>query len=279
MKAKRLGLLRGGLVVACWIMAAAGVHGGAELGATYDDVIARLGPPPMYIKTTEGEWLYYDRGKVRLEEGRVVDSELISPEALAERQAREREEWERRQALQAELEARRTEEGWALKRARQTDPRFLASPASEQVAFWSRFRARYPEVPVDMEYAMALERYQNERERALREQRERDQERRIRELEDRLREAEERARSRSYYPVRHVVRQPVVPVHVVSKPHPHVCPVRGVTFLPGKPVERRRPVMTSHADQIFGPMPTMHAHGFRGSVQHSQRSTVVRMGF
>ncbi len=274
MKAKQ----RGALLFAGLVTIAVGAHAGVSVGDAHDDVISRLGAPDGYIKTETVSWLYYERGTVKLQDGRVIDVELQSPEQWARQREREREAQARLQAERAEWHAARLRQGWELKQVRQSDPRFLAAPASEQVAFWRVFRSRYPEIAVHEEYALALERYQVEQERALRE---REQERRIRELEERVRRAEERALARSYSgPHRTVYHAGPRVIHVHHVPHVahRMHPVWPVTVLPG-PAPRNRPIRMSHADHVFGPMPAIHSSGFHCVGRSSSFSGSLRVSF
>jgi len=254
----------GGLSVGLWVLSGPWLFAGVDVGDSYDAVIDRLGAPTVYIQTDTMAWLHYDRGTVKLEEGRVVEASLISPAKAEARHALEREELERRRTLLAEQEARRIQEGWDLKQSRSVDPRFHASPASQQVAFWRSFMVRYPEIPVHGELAIAMEQYQAERERALQE---RERERRITELEERLRRAEEREMARSYSGARRSVyhRGPQV-VLVAGHHHPYpLHRAHPVTIIHGTPVHkgvRTRPISGSYADRVFGPMPVMSSPGY-----------------
>ncbi len=266
------------LGVAIAVLGAGLLYAGVEVGDSYEVVLARLGQPDGYIKTETISWLYYERGTVKLEEGRVVEAELVSAQRAEARRIREREEWERRRIVQAEQQMQRLREGWELKQARRTDPSFLAASGSQQVAFWREFRTRYPEIPVHEEYALALERYQDERERAWRD---RDRERRIAELEDRLQRAEHRAMARSYSGVSRTAHY-TSPNVVFVTGHPHVVhPARPVTLIPGVPAHhhRTRPIASSHIDRVFGPMPTMSAPGYSRSRRASGFSSSVHVSF
>ena len=277
MKASKTRMI-GSLGVAIVVLGAGLLHAGVEVGDSYETVLARLGQPDGYIKTETIAWLYYDRGTVKLEEDRVVEVELVSAQRAESRRAREREEWERRRTILAEQQMQRLQEGWALKQARRTDPSFLASSGSLQVAFWREFRIRYPEIPVHEEYALALERNQDDRER---EWHERDRERRIAELEDRLQRAEHRAMAQSYSGVSRTAHY-TSPHVVLVTGHPYsVRPARPVTLISGVPARqyRTRPIASSHIDRVFGPMPTMSAPGYSGSHRSSGFSSSVHVSF
>lgn len=267
----------GGMSLCVWMMGVVASPGGVKVGDSYEAVLARLGQPEGYIKTDTMSWLYYDRGTVKLEEGRVVEAELVSAERAAERRLREREAWERQRIRQAELQEQRLREGWALKQARRSDPRFLSMPGSDQADFWRDFQTRYPGVPVHEEYAQALERARNEHERALRE---REQEQRIADLEERLRRAEDRTMARSYSGAsRSYYHAPDI-IYVAHPPR-YILPSRTVTLVSGIPVshQRQRPIAMSHADRVFGSMPVMSSPGFHGSYRSSGHGNSLRISF
>lgn len=267
----------GGLVLTAWLTGVGSLSAGVHIGDSHESVIAELGRPDGYIETETTDWLYYERGTVKLEDGRVVEADLITAEQARERRAREREEWERRRSLWAERQAKHLREGWELKQSRQSNPRFLSSPASQQVAFWRTFRARYPEIPIHEEYALALERYQDEWQNA---QRERDRERRIAELEERLRRAEDRAMARSYSGVRHNAFYSAPNVVFVQRHPQWVRSTKPVTLIQGVPAQKRsRPIAHSYADRVFGPFPARHAPGYHTFHRSSGVSGSVRVSF
>jgi hypothetical protein len=82
--------------------------------------------------------------------------------------------------------ALRRAEGELTRSEALADPTLAARPLAEQLAFWTDFRQRYPDVPVDEQYRAVLTARQNE----LEEER---LQRRIEELERRVARAEQEA--------------------------------------------------------------------------------------
>ncbi len=239
------------------------VTGGVRVGDTHEEVIAELGKPSGFIEMADVVWLYYERGRVRLQDDRVAEVALVSAEEAARLTAERQREAERQRAVRAAQQAQRQAAGEALLEARIHDPYFLNRPATEQVAFWRDFRARYPGVPADAHYAAALERYQREQEQAWRR---REQEQRLQSLEARLARAEEQARRRpvtTHAP--YVIHHPPYSIRHVRRVHPRAV---GVVHPPGVHVRvghetrrdghRQRPPITSpsYLDRTFGPWPT-----------------------
>ncbi len=239
------------------------VTGGVRVGDTHEEVIAELGKPSGFIEMADVVWLYYERGRVRLQDDRVAEVALVSAEEAARLTAERQREAERQRAVRAAQQAQRQAEGEALLEARIHDPYFLNRPATEQVAFWRDFRARYPGVPADAHYAAALERYQREQEQAWRM---REQEQRLQSLEDRLVRAEEQARHRpvtTHAPF--VIHHPPYRVQRVRRQHPSVVGTvrpRGASIRVGYESSRsehrpRAPITSpSYLDRTFGPWPT-----------------------
>ena len=183
-----------------------------RIGQTQAEVVAILGEPEGLMLMGDRAWLTFARGTVKLENDRVIEAQLISPEAAIAKRQREQAERDRYAQTQAEEKARRMEQGWAIKLARASNPEFLAAPASYQVDFWREFQARFPEIPVRDEYERALARSEREQEQRLVQQ---DQENRIKELEARLQQAEQR--QERYTRVR-IVQPPIVFIPISSQP-------------------------------------------------------------
>jgi hypothetical protein len=118
---------------------AAGVYPGEPLRG----VEADLGPPQSEREFGDKVILYYNHGQVRLDHGRVVDSDF-SPDAFAAEQAES-----------AANVARHKAEGEALKAKTDADPNFAALSPAGQVDFWEGFRRQYPEVSCESEYEAA----------------------------------------------------------------------------------------------------------------------------
>lgn len=90
--------------------------------------------------------LYFDRGEVELNDGRVSRVGLRSPE--------EQNTFEAKQAAAAartdEARNRLMEEGRVLMASKLSDPVFQATPYNYQISFWENFSHRYPDVsPVE----------------------------------------------------------------------------------------------------------------------------------
>lgn len=153
------------------------------LGGSRDTVIEELGKPDAELSLEKRTTLYYEQGKVILEEGLVTEADLLSDEELNEVR-------ERRENAEAQRVIKHREMGLATRDAKLSDSSFLASPASRQLAFWQDFRARYPDIPVHEYYNRALEESIAERTVAIREEA---KEKKIAALERRLEEAEARA--------------------------------------------------------------------------------------
>jgi len=164
--------------------------GGAALalqpGDTRLSVIAELGAPTGFIRAGKEETLYYDRGHVQLQAGKVVDFEIISPAQLRERQAAAEQARVALAARTAEQRAQLKAEGETALRQLLADPEFAQASATVQVTRWREFMQRYPDVPVAAYYLPALKRYAEEQAHAAQEQR-------LAALEERVQEAEQRA--------------------------------------------------------------------------------------
>ncbi|MCX7008843.1 MAG: hypothetical protein NTY53_16625 [Kiritimatiellaeota bacterium] len=177
-----------------------------KLGDARMDVVAELGAPTGFIRAGKDETLYYERGTIQLQNGKVVNFEIMTPEQLRERQAAaERiraEQTERLVQLRAQL---KTEGEAALKKVL-ADPDFVNAAPAAQVARWREFMKKYPDVPVGEYYLPALKRYEEEQAHTAQDQR-------IAALEQRLQEAEQRAMlndtRRMQYPSLYVIQPSV----------------------------------------------------------------------
>jgi hypothetical protein len=161
---------------------AADIHRGDSL----ECVISCLGQPQGYMQTDHRSVLYYERGRVELEHGRVVSASLISPEAACAR----RIERSRQEELARQAAAKRAAEGQALRDGKLCEPAFLALPANSRFAYWQTFMRNYPGVPVGMDYEVAQREVRAE---AAAMQAEADRMRQYAELQDRAVFAEQRA--------------------------------------------------------------------------------------
>lgn len=161
-------------------------------GDPVEDVIARLGQPKGYIKTRTIEVLFFDRGKVEVRDGLVASAEILTPEEVDAKQKRdEKERKAQEEADRFRREARRVE-GQEIKETKLSDPAFLTLPAGDQIAYWKRFSALYPDVSLDSAYAARLA--EAHRQQPL-EQELRSLHLKIKEMEEKVERAEARARA------------------------------------------------------------------------------------
>ncbi|HXC03074.1 MAG TPA: hypothetical protein VNU49_10550 [Opitutaceae bacterium] len=128
------------------------IHPGDSLAT----VEATLGAPRSQMQLGDKLVLIYDRGQVRLVNGKVVSTSFLSSEDLAAQQAQQKAADDQA----AQLRDQRIAEGQALKAHVLADPRFVYAPLTAQLAFWQKFHLRYPEVSCEDEYKMALARQQ-----------------------------------------------------------------------------------------------------------------------
>lgn len=146
------------LAAAVLVFAVPQISAAVAVGDSRDDVITALGQPSGAAEVGSQSILFYDRGEVKLREGRVVAVNLISEEELAARRHAEAQALERMEAAaQARLE-RLTAEGRATYAAKKTDARFAALPAAEQLGYWRTFATRYPMINIDEELAALTDR-------------------------------------------------------------------------------------------------------------------------
>jgi hypothetical protein len=140
------------LLVAPVLAHATDIHPGDSL----DTVRAALGAPRSQMQLGDKLVLLYDRGQVRLVDGKVVSTSFLSAEDLAAQQAQQKAADDQA----AQLRAERIAEGQALKAQVLSDPRFVYARPADQLSFWQKFHVRYPEVPCDREYKTAFARQQ-----------------------------------------------------------------------------------------------------------------------
>jgi hypothetical protein len=178
-------------VMALVLAAATSWASDVRVGDALDAVLAALGQPQGYIRSGDYVLLAYERGRVELNDNRVVRADLVSAEeAERQRMARLRREAQRREAA-ALRRAQLIVEGTGVRDRKLADPLFAVSHPQEQVSFWQAFRRSYPDVDVTLPYAEALGRLETlRRAEALDSERRRQ----IAELEDRVAAAEDRAR-------------------------------------------------------------------------------------
>lgn len=169
------------------------VAGEIAPGASLAEVRATLGAPKGEMQVNGRRVLYYERGAVELQEGRVTQVALRSPEEHAALLARDERMRTEREAQRARLMA----EGTALRDRKLADAAFLAAPLAYQVSFWENFTRSYPGVSCAEPLTVAKIRFNEQ----LEEKRQRD------EQADRLVEIEERRlaaaeREPVFYPIR-----------------------------------------------------------------------------
>jgi hypothetical protein len=130
------------------------IHPGDSLAT----VEAALGTPNGQAQLGDKLVLDYDRGQVQLVDGKVTSSNMLSSEAFAAQQTRQKAD----EAKAAQLRAQRITEGTALKAQKLADPNFTSASPTARLAFWQDFRHRYPEVSCEDEYKFALVQQQQE---------------------------------------------------------------------------------------------------------------------
>ena len=196
-------------------------------GDSLDTVKGILGEPRGSIAAGDYLLLTYDRGRVELDQGVVTSADLMPVEHFQAMQAQDRLAREEARRNTEERRVRLYAEGKTLLEEKRLDPGFQQRPTSDQVAYWRNFRAQYPDVNVDLEYADALGRYQQElaaMERELARSRElRDLEARVAEAERKAAEAEDRSRRNTGYYSSYPVYVPVYysrPICNDTKPEP-----------------------------------------------------------
>lgn len=130
-----------------------------EPGSPAADVYATYGAPRGKANIGDRQLLYYERGEIELQAGKVTRVAFLSDEDYATREARRAAADARAEALLAE--------GEAVKQQKLTDLGFQKSSPSAQLAFWQDFARRYPGVSCSEQLAQArdLVRAQAEQER------------------------------------------------------------------------------------------------------------------
>jgi hypothetical protein len=152
--------------------ATAGRPAEVAAGDTAADVVARLGKPQGFIEQGRRMIYCYDRGLIDFVDGRVVNSDLLTPYE-AERIKRERERIVEESGRQAEEERRRvTEAGEEMLWKILMDEQFAKRAPSERLSVWEEFRKRYPYTDVSnqvvqAEAEIAAERREQERRKEI----------------------------------------------------------------------------------------------------------------
>lgn len=155
-------------------------------GDSRESVLEKLGNPRGRLTSGDYEVYTYERGKIELRNGHVVEVDLISAaEAETLRVAKEKRLMEIDVATREAAERRRVE-GPQILNERLTNTYFRSLPAGDQLAYWDSFKKLYPEVDASGPYTDVARQYQTELEQArIRAQ--------LAELQQRTAEAEARA--------------------------------------------------------------------------------------
>lgn len=175
-----------------------------KYGDTVEEVRDALGTPRGQSRMGARELLYFDRGEVELNAGRVTRVALRSEAAQTALEAKRTAEADRIRRLQQTLMI----EGEATKTRMLADPAFQASPLGYQVGYWQNFARKYPMVPCSDQLGIAQARLDEQNQTVQREE----QARRTAALKEEAKAArEERARlspysdsyrdSSNYYPL------------------------------------------------------------------------------
>jgi hypothetical protein len=138
-----------------------------ELGASREEVIAKLGESAGVVIMRGVEVLYYPRGTVELRDGEVVRSTVLSEAEYRAEQQRLAEEAEVRRQAAEEAAARRAEEGRAKLAEIKEKDTLAGRSATQQLAFWKRFQRQYPEVDVGAEIRTAESEVKRQAEAAI----------------------------------------------------------------------------------------------------------------
>ncbi|OVE74970.1 hypothetical protein BVX97_05895 [bacterium E08(2017)] len=122
-----------------------------ELGDSKSRVRELLGKPRGIMKKGKSEYWSYQRGIVRITDGKVSYTNLYSEEEARQKEAR------RRAMIRSRAEAERKAaqerkakiaEGNTLKDEKLNNAEFRSLPAEEQIASWKEFAEEYPKTDV-----------------------------------------------------------------------------------------------------------------------------------
>jgi len=161
------------------------------VGATFEEVRAALGAPRGQVALASRQLLYFERGEVEMQQGRVTRVALRTPEEHAAFQQREEQ-------FRAQREARRAEwmaAGIAERDQKLADETFRDAPLAYQVSYWQDFARRYPGVPVSEPLAISRMKYN---EQLQQQRRQEEQAERLADIEERLDAVTERS---EFYPL------------------------------------------------------------------------------
>lgn len=182
-----LGLLTASLLLVTPMRADEPAATDPQIGDPAARVRELLGEPRGSIRSGTVEMMQYDRGRVVIREGVVAELELVSEEvATAQKLERARQAEDLQRARDLWREQQRVA-GIEIRDRAVNSPEFQSSSGTRQVEFWTSFRRRYPDVPVDPEYTAALARRDSESAKA-------ETDRRLASMELRVAEADARAR-------------------------------------------------------------------------------------
>jgi hypothetical protein len=161
-----------------------------KVGDRYEDVLRALGPPAGRVQAGTYQQLTYERGRVELRDGRVIGTDLVSPEEASRRKVAREKETANASARAEQLRTARVAEGQAVLQQSRVDAGLAAASPTDQVGYWKTFQERYPEVDASADLQAAQQRLQAQ-------QRVVDTiaslQQRVQELEQQLAAAEERA--------------------------------------------------------------------------------------
>lgn len=149
----------------------AGKAGAVSPGDDRAAVIAELGEPRGEIFLQDDHRLYFDRGMVRLHDGRVIESSLMSVEEAQERRKEAFAMATAASVARAAQQASRKAEGERVAREWLANAEFRSSPLSFQAGRWVEFSLQYPEVEIGAYMAGVIQRLDQERESDERERR------------------------------------------------------------------------------------------------------------
>jgi hypothetical protein len=168
----------------------AGLRADVRPGDSLETVVTQLGKPAGRVDSGNTTLLQYERGQVKLRDGRVVEVSLVSAEAARAAATERAVQIERALAAQRERTTQRRAEGEAELARLRADPSLALASGGEQLRVWQSFRLRYPEVASDSDYRAAWARDERERQAELAQA---EQAARLAELEARVADAERRA--------------------------------------------------------------------------------------
>ena len=113
--------------------------GEVQRGDRAAEVKALLGPPQGEITTGDRMMYYYERGRVELVKGRVVEAQLISQEEADHRRLQREQAARAARVEEAKRRAQRQAEGQSLRQQKIADPGFQAASPRHRLEFWQQF--------------------------------------------------------------------------------------------------------------------------------------------